>query len=158
MCPEPPERDSQPVVDSDVDLHDPRQRVETQPREWQLIGAIAAGGVAGAEARYGLGRAMPHATGTFPWATLLVNVSGCLLIGVLMVLILEVFVPHRLLRPFLGVGVLGGYTTFSTFGLDAVQLIKAHRPLPALSYVVASVVLCLLAVWVGSVGTRRAAR
>jgi fluoride exporter len=158
MCPETRrEHDPHAVVDADVDLHDPLQCAETRPHEWELIAAIAAGGVIGAESRYGLGEAIPHTAGQFPWATLIVNTSGCLLIGVLMVLILEVFEPHRMLRPFLGVGVLGGYTTFSTFGVDAAQLIMAHRPLPALGYVVASVLFCLVAVWAGSAATRRVA-
>jgi fluoride exporter len=158
MCPETPEHEGHAVVDPDVDLHDPAQRTETLPSEWPLLAAVAAGGVIGAEARYGLGEAIAHAPGQFPWSTLVINVSGCLLIGVLMVLILEVFRPHRLLRPFLGVGVLGGYTTFSTFGVDAAQLVRAHHPWPALGYVLASVLFCLLAVLAGSAITRRVTR
>jgi fluoride exporter len=61
-----------------------------------------------------LGGALPDASQGFPFDTSVVNVSGCLLIGVLMVSIVEVRRPHRLVRPFLGVGLLGGYTTFST--------------------------------------------
>jgi CrcB protein len=144
------------VIDSDIDLHDAQQRAETKPREWDLLIAIAAGGVAGSEARYGLDVAIPHTAHQFPWATLVINVSGCLLIGALMVALVEVLAAHRLLRPFFGVGVLGGYTTFSTFGVDAVQLVRAHRPGIALGYVVASVLLCLVAVWLGSSATRRA--
>ena len=90
---------------------------------WAVLGAIAAGGALGALGRYGLAVAWPHRPGRFPWATFVTNVSGCLLIGVLMVLVVEVWSAHRLLRPFLGVGVLGGYTTFSTFALDSDRLI-----------------------------------
>ena len=92
----------------------------------EVLGAIAAGGVVGAEARYTLGLALPHAVGTWPWSTLLINVSGCLLIGVLMVVITELVKPHRLLRPFLGVGVLGGYTAFSTYAVDALSLVTGR--------------------------------
>jgi CrcB protein len=72
------------------------------------VAAVAVGGVAGAEARYGLAVALPHDPGSWPWATLLANASGCLLIGVLMVLVTERFAVHPLVRPLLGIGVLGG--------------------------------------------------
>jgi fluoride exporter len=90
-----------------------------------------------------------------PWATLLINVTGCVLIGVLMVLILEVWVAHRLVRPFLGVGVLGGYTTFSTYAVEAEQLIAAGRPWLALAYLVGTAVAALVAVQVGVGLTRK---
>jgi protein CrcB len=73
-----------------------------------------------------------------------VNISGCLLIGVLMVVITELVTPHRLVRPFLGVGVLGGYTTFSTATVDALTLVDASRPGAALGYLVATPTLALL--------------
>jgi CrcB protein len=82
-------------------------------------------------------------------ATLLVNLSGCLLIGVLMVVILEITQPHRLARPFLGVGLLGGYTTFSTASVELQQLLDAHRGATALAYVAASLGGALTAVWAG---------
>lgn len=143
-------------VDSDVDLHDSAQRAETRPRQWDIVVAIALGGVIGAESRYGLATALPHTGGQFPWSTLIINVVGCLLIGVLMVLLLELASPHRLARPFLGIGVLGGYTTFSTFTVDAERLVNAHRPLMALAYVMSTVVLCLLAVFAATVATQLA--
>ena len=143
------------VIDSDVDLHDPAQRVELAPHRWDLLLAIALGGVAGAEGRYGLSEALPHGGRAFPWSTVLVNASGCLLIGALMVLVLELLSPHRLVRPFLGVGLLGGYTTYSTFAVDAQALVLAHRPVIALLYVVVTVLLCYAAVVLGSTVTRR---
>lgn len=69
---------------------------------WAVLAAISAGGALGAAARYGLSVAWPHRPGTFPWATFVTNVSGCLLIGVLMVLVTQVWAAHRLLRPFSG--------------------------------------------------------
>lgn len=144
------------VVDADVDLHDPAQRAETRPHEWDLLLAIAAGGVLGAEARYGIATLMPHASSAFPWATLLTNVSGCLLIGVLMVVVLDLLErPHRLLRPFLGVGVLGGFTTFSTFAVDAERLVDAGRLGTAAAYVAATLVLGQVAVHAATAATRR---
>ena len=90
-----------------------------------MLGAIAVGGAIGSLARYGISLALPAPAHGFPWATFLTNVAGCLLIGVLMVLIAEVFTERRLLRPFLGVGVLGGFTTFSTYIVD-IQRLVAH--------------------------------
>lgn len=143
-----------PVVDPDVDLHDSRQLRETRPRVWDLVVATAVGGIVGAETRYGIAVAIPHAGNQFPWSTLIINATGSLVIGVVMVLLLELTSPHRLLRPFLGVGVLGGYTTYSTFAVDTEQLVHAHRPAIALAYVLLTVVCCLLAVVVGSAATR----
>jgi fluoride exporter len=146
------------IVDPDVDLHDPRQRDEIAPREWDLLLAVAAGGVVGAESRYGLAEALPHHPGSWPWATLLTNGLGCLLIGVLMVVLLEIARPHRLWRPFLGVGVLGGFTTFSTFSADVHSLLLAHRAGVALAYAAASLLACLGAVAVAVRLTRALAR
>jgi CrcB protein len=122
------------------------------------VAAVAAGGVLGAEARYGIGTALPHRGTAIPWSTVLVNASGCLLIGALMVLLLELTSPHRLLRPFLGVGVLGGYTTFSTFALDTDRLVRAHCYGRAGGYVAVTLASCLLAVYLGTVGARAAGR
>ena len=130
MVPEPQDAD-QYVVDPDVDVADPVERPEAAgPRLHAVLGAIAVGGVVGAEARYGLGVLLPHRADEWPWATLLTNVSGCLLIGVLMVVIVERIRPHPLVRPLLGVGVLGGYTTFSTYAVDTVAAVQAGRAVP----------------------------
>lgn len=142
------------AIDSDVDLHDPAQRAETLVRQWDILVAIAIGGVIGTEGRYGLGQLMPHSASQFPWSTLVVNASGCLLIGALMVMIVELTSPRRLIRPFLGVGVLGGYTTFSTFAVDADRLVSGHRALLALAYVAATLAACLAAVTAATLATR----
>jgi CrcB protein len=145
------------VVDPDVDLHDPAQRGENRPHAWDLLLAIAVGGVLGAEARYGLSVAMPYSGGAFPWATVVVNVAGCLLIGMLMAGLAQLR-PHRLVRPFLGTGLLGGFTTYSTFAVDAEALIRAQHPGAALGYVVVTLACCLLAVVAGTMGVRSVAR
>lgn len=142
------------IVDSDVDLHDPAQVAETGLRQWDILIAIGVGGILGAEGRYGLGEMVPHSASQFPWSTLIVNASGCLLIGALMVMILELTSPHRLVRPFLGVGILGGYTTFSTFTVDAERLVMDHQPLLALSYVAATLAACLAAVTAATIATQ----
>ena len=144
----------QEPADPEVDLHDRVQRREGRRRSVQVLVAIAAGGMAGAAARHGVSLAAPSAAGGWPWSTLIVNASGCLAIGVLMVLIVEARPAHRLVRPFLGVGVLGGYTTFSTYAVDVQILITAGRPGVALGYLAGTAVAALVAVQVGVVLTR----
>ena len=148
----------EPVADPDADLHAARQRRETRPRQWDLVVACSAGGVLGTWARYGVGRAVPHTGREFPWSTVLINATGCLLIGALMVVLLELTSPHRLVRPFLGVGVLGGYTTYSTFAVDVERLVLNHQPGAALSYVVVTVLSCAVAVWLSTSLTLNAGR
>jgi fluoride exporter len=139
------------VIDPDVDLHDPRQR---RPPQWDLILATAAGGILGAEARYGVGLAVPHSGAQFPWATVLINATGCAVLGVVMALLPQLTSPHRLVRPFVGIGVLGGYTTYSSFAVDAERLVLAHRALIAFGYVAATLVSCGLAVFLAATTTK----
>ena len=103
------------------------------------VAAVSVGGALGALARWGIGLAWPTPHGGFPTATLLINVVGCLLMGVLVVHVAEVREAHPLVRPFLGVGVLGGFTTFSTFAVDAQQLLAGGRLGVALGYLAATV-------------------
>ena len=98
---------------------------------------------------------LPWSGRSFPWATFVVNVSGALALGVLMVLVLEVWRPHRYVRPFVGIGLLGGWTTFSTYALEARDLLAVGRPATALAYVAGSLVVGLLAVWLGMLAARR---
>ena len=141
-------------VDPKMALRDAGQRREGRRRSAQVLVVIAFGGVAGAAARYGVSLSAPTAVGGLPWSTLIVNTWGCLAIGVLMVLIVEARPAHRLVRPFLGVGVLGGYTTFSTYAVDVQILITAGRPGVALGYLAGTAVAALVAVQVGVVLTR----
>ncbi|MGN9840251.1 fluoride efflux transporter FluC [Nonomuraea sp. H19] len=138
-------------IDPDVDLHVPVQRAELH---WPVLAAIAAGGALGALARYGVQSALPAGPAGFPWATFWINVSGCLLIGVLMVMITEVRQAHRLTRPFLGVGVLGGYTTFSAYVVDIQRVLAAGAPVTALAYLAGTMAAALAAVVAGMWLTR----
>jgi fluoride exporter len=140
-----------------VDLRARRQLAGLAQAPYGVLAVISAGGVLGALARYGLAVAWPRRLDHFPWATFTTNASGCLLIGALMVLITEVWVAHRLLRPFLGVGVLGGYTTFSTYTVDVQQLLSAGKVASALLYLSGTLVAALVAVYVGITATRLAA-
>ena len=113
----------------------------------------ALGGGLGALARWGLSLGIPSAGG-WPWATLLVNLTGCLLLGALhAVLVLRSPEPSWA-RPFLGVGVLGGYTTYSTFAVEVVHLVDDGAGALAAGYVLASVGGGVLAVAAGSLLAR----
>ncbi|MBG0816295.1 CrcB family protein [Planomonospora sp. ID82291] len=120
-----------------------------------VTAAVACGGALGALARHGLGAALPTAPGAFPWTTLAVNLLGCLLIGALVV-VLAALEPHPLAGPFLSTGVLGGFTTFSSFAVDTEALIRLGRPATALSYLLATPVLAVAAAFTGTVLARRA--
>ena len=115
--------------------------------ELRVVAVVSAGGVLGAAARSGIEAGWPHAAGGFPWATWVINVSGCFLLGLVAVLVGQ----HRYWRPFLGTGVLGGYTTFSTWAVETLQ----SRPLVAAGYVGATVAGALLAAWAGGAVVRR---
>lgn len=145
-------------IDPDVDLRHPAASVPVRQGEAAVLAAIAAGGAIGASARYLIGEAWPAPTGSLPWATVVINVTGCALIGVLMVLVSEVWLTHRLIRPFVGTGVLGGFTTFSTYAVDLQHLMANGHPLTALSYLLITVIGALAAVLAGTHATRALVR
>jgi fluoride exporter len=116
---------------------------------------IALGGALGSVARYGCSGLVARWFGeTFPWGTLAINVVGSLVIGFFATLTgpdgRVVASPDA--RQFVMVGICGGYTTFSSFSLQTLNLARGGDMLGAGANVVASVVLCLLAVWIGAVG------
>ncbi|MCX4731083.1 fluoride efflux transporter CrcB [Streptomyces sp. NBC_01363] len=120
-----------------------------------VVAVVALGGAIGACARYGATLIRPTAPGGFPWTTLVVNVVGCAVIGVFMVVISEVWTAHRLVRPFFGTGVLGGFTTFSTYAVDIQRLIDGDRVRAALGYLGLTLFAALAAVWSAVWATRR---
>jgi fluoride exporter len=125
-------------------LPHPAIRVLVERRD--ILLAIALGGALGALGRWGLAEALPHSRDQLPWATALANVTGCFAIGVLLVVLVERRPDSRLLRPLLGTGVLGGFTTFSTYALDTRDLLAAGRPAVAAAYLFGTLVVGLLAV------------
>ena len=141
-------------IDSDVDLH-PGAPGRRGQGDSTVLAAIAAGGAVGAAVRYLIGQTWPIPAGAFPTSTLAINVLGCALIGVLMVLITEVWSRQRLLRPFLGTGVLGGFTTFSTYTVDIQRLVAGAHIDTALLYLAVTPIGALLAVWGTATITRR---
>ncbi|MFF7281040.1 fluoride efflux transporter CrcB [Streptomyces griseorubiginosus] len=131
------------------------------PRQslWQgqapVVAVVALGGALGATARYALALHWPVQPGGFPWATFWTNVVGCAVIGVFMVVITDVWAAHRLVRPFFGTGVLGGFTTFSTYAVDIQRLVDHGRPVTGLAYLAATLLAALTAVWLASTAARR---
>ena len=123
-----------------------------------ILMAISAGGAVGALARLAVLDAAPHPVGSIAWNTVVINVSGSFLLGILMVVVLDVVPESRLLRPFAGVGVLGGYTTFSTATLDVHEMLRTGHAAEAGIYLSLSLLVGLVAVWAGLDGTRYAVR
>ncbi|MCX5110924.1 fluoride efflux transporter CrcB [Streptomyces sp. NBC_00378] len=120
-----------------------------------VVAVVALGGAIGASARYGAALVWPTAPGGFPWTTLVVNAVGCAVIGVFMVVISEVWTAHRLVRPFFGTGVLGGFTTFSTYAVDIQRLLDGGRLRAGLGYLGLTLFAALAAVWSAVWATRR---
>jgi CrcB protein len=117
---------------------------------WDILLVIAAGGAVGSLARWGLGEAFSGGRhGSFPWATFIENITGSFALAVLMVLVIDVWSPSRYVRPFVGVGVLGGFTTFSTYALDTRALVVADRAPLAAVYLFGTLAAGLAAVWLG---------
>lgn len=123
---------------------------------WRAIVAVAAGGALGSVLRYAVTIAVTQRAGPgFPWATLLINVVGSFAIGAIAELALtRAFGVSPQVRLFAAVGVLGGFTTFSTFSLDFVGLVGERAFVPALAYATGSVVLGIAAAYAGMVIAR----
>nr|WP_051777699.1 CrcB family protein [Kitasatospora phosalacinea] len=119
------------------------------------LAVISAGGVLGASARYGAALIWPTVPGLFPWTTLVVNAVGCAVIGVFLVVITEAWAAHRLVRPFFGTGVLGGFTTFSTYTVDIQRLVEGGHAATALGYLAATLAAAMTAVWAGAQAARK---
>jgi fluoride exporter len=117
-----------------------------------VIVGVAVGGALGASARWALDRLIEsRSESVFPWSTFAINVTGCLLIGVLTEQLVDRHHVPAWIRVGLIVGVLGGYTTFSTFAQEGLTLFETPRDVPvALAYTAGSVVVGLLAVYAGT--------
>lgn len=115
---------------------------------------VALGGALGAASRYLLGGWIQSRLGPdFPWGTFIVNVSGCLLIGAVLGLVERGALPGEA-RLFLAVGILGGYTTFSTFGYETLKLLEGGETAAALLNAFGQLALGLAAVYLGLVAAR----
>lgn len=144
-------------TDSDVGpLAPPERRAPRSLGRGPVVAAIALGGGIGAAARYGAALLWPTKAGAFPWTTLAVNVVGCAIIGVFLVVITQGVTAHPLVRPFFGTGVLGGFTTFSTYAVDVEHLVSAGKADTALTYLALTVMAALVSVWAAATLTRGA--
>jgi fluoride exporter len=144
-------------VDPDLDLDDPGNPSPLhhpvphvhRGRRHRVVAAIALGGFIGALARYELELAWRTPAGHLPWTTFTINTSGAFLLGLLLTL-LSVRPSHtRYLRPFLCVGVLGAWTTMSTFAVDADLLVKGGHLALAYGYVTGTVIAGVTVTWAG---------
>jgi CrcB protein len=127
-------------------------------RRWGALAAISVGGGFGALARYLIDQAVPTASGRLPWATLLTNVIGCLVLGALNVYLLEVWPPRRYVRPLCAIGFLGGFTTFSTYTAEVRDLLARGAIPLAAGYALGSLVAGLAAMWASIAVARLASR
>jgi CrcB protein len=126
-----------------------RSRRHVARAQPDVLAVVALGGMLGASARYGVAQLLGTPEGGFPWATFVANVSGCFLLGLVLVLLLERFPPSRYLRPFLATGILGAFTTMSTYQLETVLLIKDGHPLTAAVYGLGSLAAGLVFTFAG---------
>ncbi len=138
-------------------MHDARaeprsNRLRSRWRALTPYLAISVGGALGANARYLVASWATTQWGTqFPVGTLLINVSGSFVIGLYLTLATERFTGHPAVRLLVATGFLGAYTTFSTFSVEALRLIETGDAAAGVSYMVASVVLCILAAAIGMI-------
>lgn len=121
-----------------------------EPRaDARTVMLVALGGALGTLARYELSLVAPVRPGTFPATTLVINVVGALLLGVLLGAVLRSAPDDHVMRPLLGVGFLGGFTTFSTFTVETIQLVRHEQAALAAIYVIASIAIGLAAARAG---------
>ena len=142
----------------DTDVEEVGEGAPRGRRPWirlPVLAAVAAGGAIGAPARYELALALPTRAGTFPLSTFVINVTGSLVLGALLTLIVEKWPPTEYLRPFAATGVLGAYTTWSTFMVDTDMLLKGGHVLVAAGYVASTLGAGLAAVYLGILLVRR---
>ena len=133
-------------------------RIPVRPA-WLMV--ILAGGTAGTALRAWLETAFAPASGQWPWVTFVVNVSGALALGLLLTLLAEIGPDSGWLRGVrlgVGTGVLGGYTTYSTFAVETVQLLRSGEWLLGLGYALGSAVAGIVAAYAGARLVRRVAR
>ena len=135
-------------VDSDIDW-EPAPGPARPHLAGPVIASVFVGGCAGGLARYGLTSLLPATSGGWPWGVFVANVGGAFLLGLLLVLLLEVWPGTTLVRPLLGTGFCGGFTTMSSVVVTTDRLaVDGHAALAA-GYVVTTVVLGLAAVGAG---------
>lgn len=142
-----------PVDDATANRAGPRA-VLPHP-DLRELGAIFAGGAAGALLRTWLGLELAAAPTAWPWATFAVNVSGCFALGYIATRLQERLPPSTYRRPLLATGFCGAYTTFSTVQIEILTMLDASHVNLAVGYAAASVAAGYLAIWLATAGVRR---
>ena len=137
-------------LDSPIERLQPRTRMRER-----LLLAIFVGGAVGALLRAGLEEAFPSSGHGWPWATFVVNVAGAALLAYFATRLQERLPPSTYPRPFLGTGVCGAFTTFSTLQIEVIELVRNDHALLAFGYLAASVIAVLLVVQVATALVRR---
>jgi CrcB protein len=130
----------------------PRPAHRPRPR-WDVLAAIFLGGCAGGAARYGLDVAWPASTGDFPWTIFGINTSGAFVLALMIVIAADVL-PSRYLRPLLGTGFCGAFTTFSSIVVSVDENLAHNHAGLAGAYLFASIAAGLGAAWLGLVAGR----
>jgi CrcB protein len=127
-------------IDPDIDEPDrPAGPTSRWPRfAPRVLIAVFVGGVFGGLARYGIGLAAPPRAGGFPWDIFAINLAGAFVLAVLLVLVLEVLAPTRYVRPALGTGFVGAFTTFSSLAVATDHLLAHGHPALAILYMFGS--------------------
>jgi CrcB protein len=124
--------------------------------DYRALAAVFAGGTIGTLARSVLTAVMPAPAATrWPWSTFTANIAGAFLIGYFTTRLLERLPLSSYRRPFLGTGLCGGFTTFSTMQVEILAMVKHHKYILAVSYTATSITLGLLAVYLGTALVRR---
>jgi CrcB protein len=126
------------------------------PRD--VVAVIALGGALGAPARYEVAQLIHVAPDSFPWSTLVTNLSGAFVLGLFLAALVRQMPPSRYPRPFFAVGFLGAFTTFSTLAVETVTLVKDGYAALGIAYLLVTVAAGLLAAYLGVVIARRLPR
>jgi fluoride exporter len=124
---------------------DPDVAPSLEPSELQALVVVAAGAIVGSTARYLIEKAWPANPGEVPWSTFLINLGGSFLLPFVVVAATDTWPRAWLVRPALGTGVIGGFTTFSTFALEQQKLFAHGATLTALAYIALTLLSCALA-------------
>jgi CrcB protein len=140
-----------PAGHSRAGMFPPAARSRWPRIHWRSVAAVGVGGFFGGVARYALGLAWPAHGAAFPWATFTINTTGAFLLALLLIVVLEVLPPTTYLRPGLGTGFCGAYTTFSSVAVAADQFTAHGRATLAAGYVGASVFAGLAAASFGMI-------
>ena len=147
---EPIDPDLAPDDPGAPSLHRPARPTRAVRRaQPDVLAAIALGGMLGATARFRLAEALPTEPGHFPWATFWTNLSGSFVLGFGLVLLLERFAPTRYVRPFFATGIVGAYTTMSTFLVETAVLVKDGHVATGLVYAAGSVAAGIASAYAG---------